>query len=42
VAGGVNDVQADPVVLDRGLLGEDGDALLALQIIGVHDPVDED
>ncbi len=48
VAGGVDDVDGDalgaagvrgggPGVVDRRVLGEDGDALLALQLAGVHD-----
>ena len=48
VAGRVDDVQADDVVrvarrvvLDGRLLGEDRDALLALEIHRVHDPVDD-
>ena len=47
VAGGVDDVQRDVVAVarvvpdQRGVLGEDGDALLALEVAGVHDPVDE-
>ncbi|MEJ7697714.1 MAG: hypothetical protein WKF78_14120 [Candidatus Limnocylindrales bacterium] len=31
----------DAVVVDGGLLGQDGDALLALQVARIHDPVDE-
>jgi hypothetical protein len=45
VAGGVDDVdrhaagwRAGAGVVDGGVLGEDRDALLALQITGVHDP----
>jgi hypothetical protein len=40
VAGGVDDVERHPLPAHRGVLGEDGDALLALQVAGVHDPVD--
>ena len=29
-------------MLDRRLLGEDRDALLALEVAGIHDPVDDD
>ncbi len=47
VAGGVDDVEGDALrvtvlggqrtgVLHRGVLGEDGDALLAFQIVGIH------
>ena len=41
VAGRVDDVQADPVVIDGRLLGEDRDPLLALEVARVHHPVDE-
>jgi hypothetical protein len=37
VAGRVDDVDRQPAVLDRGVLGEDRDPLFALQVIGVHD-----
>ena len=37
VAGRVDDVDLYPRVGDRGVLGEDGDAALALQIVGVED-----
>ena len=36
VAGGVDDVDAGVLPLHRGRLGQDGDAALALQIVGVH------
>ena len=39
MAGGVHDVEADALVGDAGLLGEDGDAALALEVHGVHDAV---
>ncbi len=42
MAGRVDDVQAYAVVVDRGLLGEDRDPLLPLQVIRVHDPIDDD
>jgi hypothetical protein len=38
VAGGVDDVDLDPPVAHRGVLGEDGDPTLALEIARVHDP----
>ena len=38
----IHDVQADVAVLDAGLLGEDGDALLALEVAGVHHPFGDD
>ncbi len=37
VAGGVDDVDLDAGVLDGGVLGEDGDAPLPLEVVGVHD-----
>jgi hypothetical protein len=40
VAGCVDQVELDPIPLDRGRLGEDGDAALALLIARVHDAVD--
>ena len=39
VAGGVDDVELHAVVTDRRVLGEDRDALLALEIHRVHDAV---
>jgi hypothetical protein len=36
VAGGVDDVDLDVAVRDGGVLGEDGDAALALQVVAVH------
>ena len=33
----VDDVDLDPVVSNRGVLGQDGDALLALEDVRVHD-----
>ncbi len=39
MAGGVHDVEAHALVGDAGLLGEDRDAALALEIHGVHDTV---
>ncbi len=38
----VDDVQANAVIVDRSLLGEDGDALLALEVVGVHDSFHDD
>jgi hypothetical protein len=37
VARGVDDVELHVAVLDRGVLGEDRDALLALEVHRVHD-----
>jgi hypothetical protein len=37
VAGGVDDVDAGVLPDQRGHLGEDGDAALALEVVGVHD-----
>ena len=39
VAGGVDNIDLDAVVMDGGVLGQDGDAALALNVIGVHDAV---
>ena len=41
VAGRVDDVQADAVVIDGRLLREDRDPLLALEVAGIQDAVDE-
>ena len=41
VAGGVDDVDLHAAVAHRGVLGEDRDALLALEVGRVHDPVDD-
>ena len=39
VTRGVNDVDRHPAVPDRGVLGQDRDALLPLQVTGVHHPL---
>ena len=39
VAGRVDDVDLDAVIADAGGLGENGDAALALQVVGVHHAV---
>ncbi len=39
VARGVDDVELGAAPLDRRVLGEDGDALLALEVHRVHDPI---
>ena len=39
VARGVHDVDLHALVVDGGVLGEDGDAPLPLQVVGVHDPL---
>ena len=39
VAGGVHDVDLHVVAMYRCVLGEDGDALLAFKVHGVHDPI---
>ena len=39
VAGGVDDVELDAVVTDRGVLGQDRDALLTLEVHRVHHAV---
>ena len=41
VPGRVDDVEADAVDVDRRLLGEDRDPLLALEVARVHHPVDD-
>ncbi len=41
VAGRVDDVDLDAAPAHGGVLGQDGDALLALEVAGVHDPVGE-
>ena len=41
VARRVDDVDLDAVIDDGGVLGENRDAALALQVVGVHDAVDE-
>ena len=38
----VHDVEPDAPVGDAGLLGQDGDASLALEVHRVHDPIDHD
>ena len=39
VAGGVDDVHLRPLVRDRGVLREDGDAALLLLVVAVHEPI---
>ena len=39
VAGGIHDVDLGVAVLDGGVLGEDGNAALTLQVIGVHNAI---
>jgi len=39
MTGRVDDVQRDVAVPHRRVLGEDRDALLALQVVRVHDPL---
>ena len=39
VAGGIDDVDLDVVIKNRGVLGQNRDAALALQFIRVHDPL---
>jgi hypothetical protein len=41
VAGGVDDVDLHAAVGDRGVLREDGDPLLPLEVVRVHDALDE-
>ncbi len=37
VAGGVDDVDLGVVVVEGGVLGQDGDAALFFEVVGVHD-----
>src|SRR6185437_12794493 len=37
VSGSIDDVDASAAVFDRAILGEDGDAALTLDIVGIHD-----
>ena len=39
VPGRVDDVDDEPVVMHRGVLGQDRDALLPLQVAGIHHPL---
>ena len=41
VTRGVDDVDGEVVPFDGRVLGEDGDALFALEVAGVHDPLGE-
>src|SRR5439155_12527451 len=41
VTGRVDDIDLRALVEDRGVLGEDGDAALALELVGVHDAADD-
>ena len=38
MARGIHDVNLHVLIVDGGVLGQDGDAPLPLQVIGVHDP----
>ncbi len=40
-ARGVDDVDVDAFVLDRSVLGKDGDAAFLFQVIGIHDALDQ-
>jgi hypothetical protein len=40
VTRGIDDVDVNAFVLDRSVLGKNGDATLAFQVIGVHDALD--
>ncbi len=42
MARSVDDIEPDPLEFDGGLLRQDSDALLALQVAGIHDPLDDD
>ena len=41
MARGIDDVDLGVAVADGGVLGKDGDAALALKVVGVHDAVDD-
>src|SRR5713226_3028354 len=41
VAGSVDDIDFGVVEKERGVFGEDGDAALALEVVGIHDALDE-
>ena len=41
VAGRVDDVDLDVVIMNGSVLGQNGDAALALQFVGIHDALDE-
>jgi hypothetical protein len=41
VAGGVDDVDLHIAKADRRVLGEDGDAFFTLEVVRVHDPIDD-
>jgi len=41
VAGGIDDVDLDAAIGDRGVLGDDGDAALPLQVEAVQDALAE-
>jgi hypothetical protein len=38
VPGGIDDIDVRALVAHRAVLGEDGDAALALQVVRIHDP----
>ena len=40
MAGRVDDIDLHALIADAGDLGQDGDAALALQVVGVHDALD--
>ena len=41
VAGRVDDIDFGVVEKERGVFGEDGDAALALEVVGIHDALDD-
>ncbi len=41
VAGGIDNVDLDVVIKEGGVLGENGDAAFALEVVGVHDALDD-
>src|SRR4029077_252969 len=41
VAGRIDNVDPGVLIEERGVLGQDGDAALAFEVVGIHHPVDE-
>src|SRR2546423_10904375 len=41
MSGGIAVFEARPAILDGAVLGEDGDAALALDVVGIHDALAE-
>jgi hypothetical protein len=41
VAGSIDDIYLNPFVMDRDILGKDGNATFTLQIIGIEDQISD-